>query len=119
MVNNNLTITTDPFTLYPCRLSGFEAVGTVIRNGIPFMLVKNTDTGIYAQYDGTGVRSVSQIKAKAAMGEWSNSKKMDRGSKKSIYLSEDQWELIKKLGNGEYSQGVREALRRLQENERS
>jgi hypothetical protein len=89
---------------------GSEALGTVTQGeGDTGALVK-LQSGLYAQVNAGAIRNLDGRKVAAALGTAGRPAEMDSGKRRNPYLSDADWDLAKRIGEGNASEGIRKAL---------
>ena len=100
-----------PRLYQPYDLPGWETVGTVTRGESDTgALVRNRETGNYSQVNAGVLRTLDQRKVLAALGQFSNAKKLNDGRRVSVYLDGQALNRAAALGDGNVSEGIRRAL---------
>lgn len=88
-----------------------EALGTVTRDGIDTgALVRISATGAYVQVNAGAIRNLDGRKVAAAMGTAGRPNEMDGGKRVNVYLDASSLEIAASIGNGNVSDGIRQAL---------
>ncbi len=91
--------------------SDAEALGTVTQGeGDTGALVK-LPSGLYVQVNAGIMRNLDGRKVAAALGTAGRPSEMEGGKRRNPYLSDAEWELAKRLGDGNASEGIRKALK--------
>lgn len=88
---------------------GSEALGVVTHGGETGALVKML-TGKYVQINAGSIRSLDGRKVNAALGSAGRPEEMSGGKRVNVYLDAKSLSLASKIGNGNASEGIREAL---------
>lgn len=100
-----------PQLYQPRPVDGWETVGTVMQGEHDAgALVRNAQTGIYAQANANVLRSLDQRKIKAALGEFANARKLQGGRRVNVYLDAESLAKASRIGGGNVSEGIRIAL---------
>jgi len=87
-------------------------LGTVTRDESDTgALVRIETTGAYVQVNASVMRSLDGRKVAAALGTAGRPSEMEGGKRRNPYLSDAEWELAKRLGDGNASEGIRKALK--------
>lgn len=87
-------------------------IGTVTRDeGDTGALVRIETTGVYVQINAGSIRSLDGRKVAAALGTAGRPVEMTGGKRTNIYLDDDSRSIAEKLGNGNFSEGIRIALK--------
>lgn len=106
------------WTLFTSRASipaGAEVLGVVKSGTIAGALVRMASGG-YVQINNGVMKTLDGRKVSSALGLKSNGGRketMDGGKRITIYLSEGDIALAKSLGNGNVSEGIRTALKKI------
>lgn len=93
--------------------AGCTPLGTVSRDGETGALVV-TEAGVYSMLNARVYRGLDQRKVKAALGianDPGRPPEMTGGKRTNIYLDDDSRAIAEKLGNGNFSEGIRIALK--------
>jgi hypothetical protein len=118
MNNKNLVVDVNgKWRLYqPSKLPGWEMLG-IITQGLDNTgaLARNLKTGLYAQVNAGVIRSLDGRKVAAALGIAGRPPVMDGGKRVNVYLDAESLFVAAKLGSGNVSEGIRIALRELQD----
>lgn len=94
--------------------AGTEVLGTVTRgSGETGALVRFEATGQYAQIIAGAVRSLDGRKVAAALGKAGRPSEMAGGRRVNVYLDAESLDRAAKLGDGNVSEGIRIALKRV------
>lgn len=100
----------------PVDLKGFETLGVVTQGDFTGALVRNINTGIYCMANAGVLRSLDQRRIKAALGISNNAgapTKLDGGKRVNVYLDAETLAEAERIGNGNVSEGIRIALKRV------
>lgn len=94
----------------PYLPSGADVVGTAVKNGRHGVLVRYRDTGRYVRLAGGVITSVDHRHVNAALKLSGRPKTMDGGRYVNVYLDADTIETARRVGGGNLSRGVRDAV---------
>lgn len=90
---------------------GAEAIGTVTRDGYDTGALARLPTGSYVQVNAGAIRNLDGRAVAAALGNAGRPSEMDGGRRVNVYLDAESIEIATQLGNGNVSEGIRRALK--------
>lgn len=90
------------------------AIGTVTRDDFDTgALVRIEATGTYVQVNAGAIRNLDGRKVAAALGMAGRPSEMEGGKRVNVYLDAESLAIAAKLSNGNVSEGIRKALKRI------
>ena len=93
---------------------GSVVLGTVTRDGTDTgALVRFERTGAYAQVNAGAVRSIDGRAVAAALGTGGRPATLTGGKRVNVYLDDASLDAAAKLGDGNVSEGIRVALKKV------
>ena len=115
MANKKSTIKIDMsgnWKLYATTLPDrSEAVGVVTVDGCSTGALVRLLSGQYVQLNAGCMRNLDGRKVASAIGKAGRPAEMDGGKRVNLYLDSESLSIAYKLGDGNYSAGVRKALK--------